>query len=198
MKIKKLGLKILIFKLTLTFLKIISMFKKHKGQSGLQVLMFISIIFFLTTMAVVFVLNVQKRARDSERMTALANLQKALDLYHDAHGTWPEGDDDGSGWDEGMHSSQDRSFIRPLVEKNFILVTPSDPKFYGAKAYKYHLYEAGYAGCSRAKGRFYVLGIPDLESDTRPPKKFTGSGFRCKNRDWGEEFDYVIGKFEGE
>jgi len=165
------------------------------GQSGLQVLMFISIIFFLIVLTTIFVLNVQKRARDSERMTSIINIQKALDLYHDTYHEWPKGDDDGMGWDEGFHSKQDRSFIKPLVEKNFTLVTPSDPRFYGSKSMKYVVYEAGYGGCSEDKGNFYVLGITELESDTRPPKKFTGSGFKCKNRDWQKDFDYVVGKF---
>ena len=172
--------------------------KNQKGQSGLQILMFAGVIFFLVTLAVIFVLNVQKETRDSERLTALTNLQKALDLYHDDNDTWPEGDDDGDGWDEGFHTPQDKNFIRPLVDKNFLLITPSDPKFYGEKSYKYTVYDAGYAGCSVSKGKFYILGITDLESDTRPPQKFTGSGFKCKDRNWGEEFDYVVGQFTNE
>lgn len=172
--------------------------RNQKGQSGLQILMFIGVITLLITSTTLFILKVQKKARDSERITALNSLQKALDLYHDTTGAWPKGDDDGNGWDEGFHSQQDKRFIQPLVDKNFILVPPSDPKFYGAKSYKYNLYEAGYAGCPANKGSFYILGIPDLESDTRPPANFTGSGFKCKNRDWSEEFDYVVGKYSGE
>jgi len=172
--------------------------KNQSGQSGLQMLMFISIIFLLITLAAIFIINVQKRTRDSERMTSLINLQKALDLYHDTYNKWPKGDDDGMGWDEGFHSKQDKSFIKPLVDKNFTLVTPSDPKFYGQKALKYTVYEAGYGGCAENKGDFYVLGITELESDTRPPKNFTGSGFKCKKRDWQNEFDYVVGKFENQ
>jgi len=172
--------------------------KNQSGQSGLQFLMFISIIFFLAALGVTALLNIQKRTRDSERMTGFTNIQKAIDLYYDTYGSWPQGDDDGLGWDEGFHSKEDKKFIAPLAEKNFILISPSDPKFYGDKAFKYNVYEAGYGGCPAGKGDFYVLGITELESDTRPPKKFTGSGFKCKNRNWGDEFDYVTGKFTGE
>ena len=168
----------------------------QRGQSGLQVLMLISVIFFLVTLITIFILNVQKIARDTERMTIIINIQKALDLYHDTYHQWPKGDDDGMGWDEGFHSKQDKNFIKPLIDKNFTLVTPSDPKFFGQKAIKYTVYEAGYGGCAKEKGNFYVLGITDLESDTRPPKNFTGSGFNCKNKDWQKDFDYVVGKFE--
>ena len=174
------------------------MYNNKSGQSSLRFLMFVSIIFLLGTLTTIFLLNVQKRTRDSERMTSLNNLQKALNLYHDTYSEWPEGDDDGMGWDEGFHSKEDKNFIKPLVDKNFTLVTPSDPKFYGQKAFKYTVYDAGYAGCAENKGNFYVLGITDLESDTRPPKKFTGSGFKCAKRDWQKEFDYVVGKFENE
>ena len=170
--------------------------RNNKGQSGLQVLMFISMIFFVVVFIGVFILNAQKGARDAERMTALQNTQKALDLYYDATSHWPEGYDDGYGWDEGFHSPQDKKFIQPLVDKNFLLFPPGDPQFYGAKAFKYKVYDAGYAGCPTERGKFYVLGITELESDTRPPQKYTGSGFACSGRDWQKEFDYVVGKFE--
>lgn len=177
------------------------------GQSTLQILMLISIISFLSTLGTIYVLNAQKKTRDSERMTSITNLQKALDLYYDTYNEWPQGDDDGMGWDEGFHDKDDRYFIKPLIEKGFVLVTASDPKFFGNKSMKYNVYEAGYGGCNVEKGKFYVLGITDLETDIRTEisadeniknkkKKFDGSGFSCKNRDWGKEFDYVVGKFE--
>ncbi|MCX6799645.1 MAG: hypothetical protein NT091_00660 [Candidatus Falkowbacteria bacterium] len=173
-------------------------FTKESGQAGLKILLIISILIFITSYAIVFLLNVQKKTRDSERMTTITSLQKAIDLYYDAFSKWPAGDNDGDGWDEGFHSENDRRFIQPLVDHKFLPSSVSDPVFYGAKSFKYAVYEPGFAGCPRAKGSFYVLGITEMESDTRPPKEFTGSGFSCAKRDWGKEFDYVVGKFTNE
>ena len=168
----------------------------QEGQSGLQVLMVLSILLFIATFSTIFILNIQKKARDSERITILITLQKSLDLYFDTFNKWPKGDDDGQGWDEGFHSKSDRRFIQPLVDHKYISLAMSDPKFYGAKSIKYTSYDAGSNGCPVDKGMFYVLGISELESDTRPPTENTGSGFACSGRDWGKEFDYVVGKFE--
>ena len=74
-------------------------------------------------------------------------------------------------------------------------VAYSDPKFIGKLAFKYAVYEPGSYGCPYGKGSYYVLGISELENDTRPPRENTGSGFSCSRRDWGKEFDYVVGKF---
>lgn len=177
----------------------ISTLRKNKaGESGVQFLFFISIFIFLGVIVFRFLMNAQKSTRDSERITTLQNIQKAIDLYHDSTGAWPKGDNDGFGWDEGMHSAQDTRFIQPLIDKNFLLVPPKDPLFYGSKAYKYAVFPAGYAGCDINKGEFYVLGITDLESDSRPPQNFLGSGFHCPKKNWQDDFDYVVGKFEAD
>jgi len=157
--------------------------------------MIISIILCIATFATTFILRVQKKTRDSERITILINLQKAIDLYYDNFNNWPKGDNDGMGWDEGFHSTSDRRFIQPLVDRKYLPVTAHDPKFYGGKSIKYAVFEPGYAGCPKEKGSFYVLGITELEADTRPPTDNTGSGFACPQRDFSKEFDYVVGKY---
>ena len=170
--------------------------KNQEGQNGIQILMIISIILCITIFGTIFILKVQKKTRDSERITVLINLQKALDLYYDSFDSWPKGDDDGLGWDEGFHSESDRRFIQPLVQREYLPVTAHDPKYYGGKSLKYAVFEPGYAGCPINKGSYYVLGITELEADTRPATENTGSGFSCPMRDFGQEFDYVVGKFE--
>lgn len=172
--------------------------KNQSGQSALKIIMIASIVVSLVIFAAVFIINVQKKTRDSERITKIIGLQKAIDLYFDTFSKWPKGDDDGDGWDEGFHSDSDRRFIQPLVDHSFMNVTSSDPKFFGARSFKYAVYAAGSYGCPYTKGSYYVLGISELENDTRPPRENTGSGFACLQRDWGKEFDYVTGKFSNE
>lgn len=169
---------------------------KYRGQTIVKAVAIISVLVFILIFVALFVLNIGKKTRDSERITIINTLTKALDLYHDATGSWPKGDDDGQGWDEGFHDKNDHRFVSELMEKQILPVTSSDPKFFGAKSLRYTVYDAGYAGCSIDRGKFYILGITDLETDMRPPQKFQGSGFKCPLRDWQNEFDYVVGKFE--
>ena len=174
------------------------MLNNQQGQNTLQVMFAISILTLVAAVGWTFLTKVQKSTRDAERMANLNKLVKAIDLYYNDLQAWPKGDDDGNGWDSGFYSKEDKRFIQPLVDKGYALLTSTETKFIGDKAMKYAAYPAGYAGCPKEKGPFYVIGIPELESDTRPPQKFTGSSFKCDQRDWQNEFDYVTGRYAGE
>ena len=167
----------------------------NKGFTLIELLVVISIIGFLATFAV-YAFNVARvKARDAKRLADMTLIQKALDLYYDNNNRFPSNSDsDCSGWDSGYYGSGD-SFISPLETSQVILEVPGDPAFSQCGAYRYYRYSAGSYGCSSAKGAFYVLGIIDMESSSRPYP--TSPGWNCPTRNWQNEFDWVVGRFEG-
>jgi hypothetical protein len=168
----------------------------NSGLGRLGVIAIVSVIIFAISMVTTFIIGIGERERDTERMTNLQAIQQALDLYYDKFGAWPPGDDDGDGWDYGFYSKEDARFIYPLVKEGFLSAVHGDPKFYYKDAMAYRVYDAGSEGCPGYKGKFYVLGIANLETDIRPPHDHSGSGFWCPNHNWQDDFDYVVGKYE--
>ncbi len=174
--------------------------KKNKnGFTLIELLVVISIIGFIAVASMIAFNSARMGSRDAQRIANIGQISKALDLYYDKYSHWPDPSSDAcsEGWDEGFcEEDGGDGFIQALENEGFVSKTPSDPSFSGAQALKYYVYEEGSEGCDSNKGKFYILGVTDLETDTRPTTKYSGSGFSCPNRDWQEEFDYVIGKFE--
>jgi hypothetical protein len=148
----------------------------------------------------------QAERRDQERIANLSQIQSAINRYFNENRHFPIGDKDDGNWDLGYNGPDDHRFINELVEKGFLSANfPADPlsKFNKDKGidytFRYQVYPDDGQFCPRGQGEFYVLGIRDLETDNaaigEQPKKFEGSGFKCTNRDWQDEFDYVVGAF---
>jgi hypothetical protein len=170
----------------------------NSGLGRLGVLAIVSVLIFAISIVASFVIGVGKKTRDTERTMNIGRIQKAIELYYDKFNTWPQGDNDGDGWDYGFYSKEDARFIYPLIKEGFLPFAYGDPKFYGNQALAYQVYDAGTDGCPSYKGKFYVLGITNLETDTRPPHDHAGSGFWCPDHNWQDDFDYVVGKYEKE
>ena len=65
-----------------------------------------------------------------------------------------------------------------------------DPVNDGTYHYRYYVYAEGSHGC-QGEGTFFVLGIRNFENAAfgRRHRGF----FRCANRDWNDDFAYVVG-----
>jgi len=64
--------------------------KNKKGFTLVELLVVMAIISILTILSVANFRNVQIKARDAQRKSDLSQLQKALELYFNDHGTYPD------------------------------------------------------------------------------------------------------------
>lgn len=154
---------------------------------------------FTVTIIVIFLICIMvnawtmtaKRGRDSKRLVDVAQIQKALDTYVYEKNEFPEENSIGGKWEIGI---KDQEFISALKKEKFISFVPIDPTSARDRFYYYYVFPAGAFGCDENKGKFYVLGISDMEASARPHP--ASPGWKCPTRDWQEDFDWVAGKFE--
>ncbi|MFH1522589.1 MAG: type II secretion system protein [Patescibacteria group bacterium] len=169
-----------------------------KGFTLIELLVVISIIGLLSSMAFYAINAARLKARDARRLADMNQIQLALELYYDSNDAYPGStDNDCSGWDAGFNGGQGSGdpFIQPLESSNFISATPGDPTATGAcGGYAYARYSTGQYGCDSSRGRFYVLGIRNMETSGNPHP--SSPGWSCPLRDWHTEFEWVTGKFE--
>lgn len=114
-----------------------NMFKKINLQSGLslvEMMVVISIIAVLSGIIYASFEDARKQARDKARMTALKELQLAVELYKAQNGTYPTNCNGGTnttfygpGPDSGAYEQCEGDYITGLVP-DFIDELPEDPK----------------------------------------------------------------------
>ncbi len=130
----------------------------------------------------------QAKARDARRMQDLRTVQDAIEQYKLEKGAYPAAHHSSSygGWDV----SHDGDFIPSLVEEGYLAGPVDDPLSSDRYHFRYYVYSKGSYGCAGTEP-FYVLGIRHFETDSA--KQSNIGAFKCLNRDWGQEFDYVTG-----
>lgn len=173
--------------------------RNNKGFTLIELLVAVAIMGLLSSVIFASTNSARKKGRDARRLEDIKQIQTALELYYGSNnGAYPGNtDNDNGGWDVGFNGGIDSGdpFISPLVTGGFISRSPGDPvvttSFGG---YNYYRYSAGYSGCDASRGAFYVLGIRDMEASGRPHPQ--SPGFACGTRNWSNEFDWVIGRFE--
>ena len=159
----------------------------------IELLVVISVIGLLASVVLVALNDARKKSRDTKRLADMAQMQKALDLYYNINNRYPSPNSDSScsGWD----TTADGVFVSALRTAGIIAQDIKDPSINASCAnYRYYRYGAGTSGCSANRGDFYVLGVNDMETSGRPYPQ--SPGWSCPSRNWQNEFDWVVGKFE--
>ena len=166
---------------------------KQRGFTLIELLVAIAIIGLLSSIVMAAVNDAREKSRDARRLSDMRQIQNALELYYDEYGQYPLSDFDGcGGWDVG---SQDYPLLNGRMDEDIISPVPVDSwKSGNCTGYRYYRYGAGSSGCDSSRGAFYVLGIVDVEGTGRPSPE--SPGWSCPSRDWQNEFDWVIGRFE--
>jgi len=141
------------------------------------------IIVFICCLSAVFFVGydtIRAKVRDIKRRADIKMITKALDLYHDQHGSYPVSVDDWRGWDLTYRFSEeeDLSFLKTLKEAGLIDRIASDPINDETYHYRYKKYAAGDNGCSKS---FYILQIINFEL----PTTNNGAG-SCGEMNWVE------------
>src|SRR5690606_5008206 len=135
--------------------------------------------------SVVAYTGVRARANDSRRISDVSSIAKALDAYLARNGSYP-GHTSGGSWEQS-NTEASGQFMEYLDGYGVSGSAPVDPINSSTYHYRYYRYPAGSSGCDSTRGRFYVLGILNIESSSGPHPD--SPGFSCSERNWGSEFD---------
>jgi prepilin-type N-terminal cleavage/methylation domain-containing protein len=174
-------------------------FPNQKGFTLIELMVVISIIGTLSTIALTSLNGARAKARDARRFSDMEQIRTALEVYRAMNGHYPDNtdyDDDYGGWDIGYRGGAEGSdtFIQPLVDAGLLAKVSGDPAgTTGADSYLYYRYNAGGGGCDASRGDFYVLGVRNLEGGSGISPR--SPGWNCPARDWREEFEWVTGNF---
>jgi prepilin-type N-terminal cleavage/methylation domain-containing protein len=182
-------------------------FKKEKGFTLIELLVVVSIIGLFSSIVLVSMQDVRSKARNARRLNDMNAIAKSIQLYFDRNGQFPARTADSccDGWDQGPcvapGETDPYAFIDPLKTAGILSAAPSDPSGKPASAnptdcygYGYYVFDAGSYGCDASRGKYYVLGVRDMEIISGTYS--SSPGFQCSGRNWQTEFEWVTGAYE--
>jgi len=123
--------------------------------------------------------TIKSKSRDIKRRADISVLIKALDLYHDKYGKYPDSINDWQGWDLSIgYNGGKVEFIGKLKAENLVDKEIKDPINDAAFHYRYQKFQAGDYGCQIS---YYILQIVNFELSTEN----NGRG-ECPELDWSK------------
>ncbi len=164
------------------------------GFTLIELLVVIVIVGILASVVLVAVNRGRTKGRDAKRLADMAQIQKALALFYETNGQYPDGDFDGCGtWDVG---NKDHLFLNNKLA-GILNISPVDPVATGAcDGYRFYRYAPGTSNCDSNRGWFYVLGVTDMETISAGSTHPESPGWKCADRNWQLEMDWVTGMYE--
>ena len=161
---------------------------RRRAFTMVELVVVLAVLAILSGVLVPRVNHHMKAGRDAQRLADLKTVRNAIEQFHQDKGRYPEAhrNNDYGNWDV----SHDGNFIPELLEEGYLDGSNLDPVNDATFHYRYYLYAEGTYGC-QGKGPFYVLGIRAFESPEFARKN--RAWFKCADRNWSEEFQYVTG-----
>lgn len=169
----------------------------HRGFTIVELLVVIVVIGILFSVGVAAYSGMQQKTRDTQRVSDIKTIVKALEMYKTQTGTYPPvstGTNTISDWE--VSSKSPDQFLSALKTAGVVSRVPVDPINTGTVnnglLYRYYRYVAGGNGCPLARGAYYVLIVGDAETATQLD---SSPGFQCSGRNWSTEGGYVTGAY---
>ncbi len=133
-----------------------------KGTSKLRKSFAIIIVSCILVIFFVGFDDIRAKVRDTKRKADINQIVKALDIYYDRHGKYPESEDDWQGWDMTISPSGGSSnFLKPLYDENILIGQIRDPLNNNTYFYRYQKFPYGSNNCLY---EYYVLQIVNFET----------------------------------
>lgn len=179
------------------------------GFTIVELLIVIVVIGILTSITVVAYSGIQGRARDSQRLSDLKTIMKALEIYKINNGVYPNSvmNPLAGNWEVSTNGTTATNFISALVSPNGVSRIPVDPINRGDPAnlnpgfevneyeYFYSIYPPGNAGCDPSRGSYYVLGVTRMDGVAAGATSSSSPGWACPGRDWVGFGAWVTGSY---
>lgn len=169
-----------------------------RAFSLVELMVAMATIGILVGIAVPVYFHQKQKSNDKARLATMKNIQDAIEAYRLDNGCFPPFLSDvapyyHSGWD----GEADGVFIKGLHDAGYLNKVVKDPSGHMPHVsgnYDYYCYNAASYGADANRGKFFVLGVRDMESTGNPHPD--SPGWSTPGRDWQTEFDWVVGGFE--
>lgn len=176
----------------------------------MELLIVIVVIAILAAIVIVAYQGITGRARDSQRLSDMKTIMKALEVYKTNTGSYPNPNSttNAGGWEVSTNGTSPTNFLSSIVNSNGVTKIPIDPTNTGNSAnlnpswsaneyeYFYYLYPAGYLSCDASRGPFYVLGVTRMDGVPSGTTSSSSPGWSCPGGSWNTAYGaWVTGSF---
>lgn len=178
--------------------------KARNGFTIVEILIVIVVIAILAAITVVAYNGIQGRARDTKRLSDVAQIQKALEVYKIEFGNYPA--QVGTTGFYGWEVSTSGSFLQSIIDAGVVPSIPVDPSNIGDSSnfgragsswiYMYAVYGSGQNGCDPLGGAYYILTITRMDTVESGQNYPSSPGFSCGDRNWASDGAWVTGAYE--
>lgn len=163
----------------------------RRGFTIVELLIVIVVIGILVAITIVAYNGVQARARDTKRLSDIAAIQQALELYHVDHGVYPPTDLTTGGNGYSLSWATDGTWMKTLVDGGYLKQVPVDPiNDTTQHFYSYMYVPKNNYGCTEPSN-FYILWARETDGTTSPPGS---ASFVCPSAGWNASPTYWVFK----